>query len=118
MNLTLIKTAKTGTVKPTMKDRVYKIFRQAEWKAFQQEGHFRGSKDDLRDGFIHLSTKNQVEGVIDRFFSGVCPLYVAEFSEPQLLKQLKWEGSGASEFYPHLYGSDLQLADMAGFEKL
>lgn len=37
-----------------MKYSVYKIFRQAEWKTFQQEGHFKGSMDDLRDGFIHL----------------------------------------------------------------
>ena len=101
-----------------MNESVYKVFRQAEWKTFQQEGHFRGSKDDLRDGFIHLSTQQQVNGVIERFFSGVRPLYVAEFTEPALLKKLKWEDSGSGELYPHLYGSDLQTADMTGFVKL
>ena len=101
-----------------MKERVYKVFRQAEWQAFQQEGHFKGSKDDLRDGFIHLSNPQQVDGVIDRFFSGVRPLYIAEFTEPWLLQNLKWEDSGSGELYPHLYDSDLQAADMAGFVKL
>jgi uncharacterized protein (DUF952 family) len=101
-----------------MKNSVYKIFRQEEWQAFQQEGHFKGSEDDLRDGFIHLSTQQQVDGVIERFFAGVRPLYVAEFSEPELLQKLKWEDSGSGELYPHLYGFDLQAAEMAGFVKL
>ena len=120
VNLMLIpiKTKKIGTVKRVMKDRVYKIFRQTEWEAFQQEGHFKGSKDDLRDGFIHLSNAQQVDGVIERFFSGVRPLYIAEFSKPVLLQNLKWEDSGSGELYPHLYDSDLQAADMAGFVKL
>lgn len=103
--------------RPAMKQRVYKIFRHAEWQVFQQEGHFKGSEDDLRDGFIHLSTGQQVDGVIDRFFPDVHPLYVAEFSEPDFLQNLKWEDSGSSELYPHLYGFDLQASDMTGFVK-
>lgn len=101
-----------------MKERVYKVFRLTEWQAFQQEGHFKGSKDDLRDGFIHLSSAQQIDGVIDRFFSDERPLYIAEFSEPDLLQNLKWEDSGSGELYPHLYSFDLQTADMAGFVKL
>ena len=101
-----------------MKDRVYKIFRQDEWNIFQQEGHFTGSKDDLRDGFIHLCTQKQVDGVIERFFPGVRPLYVAEFSKPELIKQLKWEVSGSYGAFPHLYAADLQAVDVTGSKKL
>ena len=30
--------------------------------AFERDGHFAGSPDDLRDGYIHMSTAEQLEG--------------------------------------------------------
>ena len=52
--------------------------------------------DDLRDGFIHLSTEEQVDGVIERYFSGQHPLYTAEFSGLNFLQILKWEISASA----------------------
>jgi len=101
-----------------MKDKVYKIFTESEWNAFQESGEFKGSVDDLRDGFIHLSTKEQLAGVIERFFSDRWPLYVAEFSEPDFLQQLKWEPSAANEVYPHLYGFKLFKREVKSFVRL
>jgi uncharacterized protein (DUF952 family) len=109
---------KTVGVSPGVEGKVYKIFTETEWLNFQESGQFSGSLDDIGDGFIHLSSKDQVAGVVERFFAGKRPLYVAEFSEPDLLQKLKWEDSGAAELYPHLYGFDLQAADMSGFVKL
>ena len=99
-----------------MQDSVYKIFTESEWKLFQETGQFKGSADDLRDGFIHLSTKEQVDGVIERFFSGKHPLYMAEFSGPDFLQRLKWEVSASNEIYPHLYGSDLLISEVSSFD--
>jgi len=48
--------------------RVFKVFTASQWNAFQESGQFSGSEDDLRDGLIHLSTKEQVDGVIERYF--------------------------------------------------
>ena len=92
-----------------MKDKVYKIFTETEWNAFQKSGQFEGSDDDLRDSFIHLSTKEQIDGVIERFFSDRGPLYVAGFSDPGFRQRLKWETVDSGEVYPHLYGSELLL---------
>ena len=101
-----------------MRDKVYKIFTESEWKTFQETGQFKGSADDLRDGFIHLCTKEQVAGVIARFFSGKCPLYVAEFSSPEFIRRLKWDASLSNELYPHLYNSTLSASDVSSFARL
>ena len=98
-----------------MNDKVYKVFTESEWKIFKSTGKFEGSADDLRDGFIHLSTKDQLTGVIERFFSGVCPLNIAEFSASDFLERLKWEASASNEVYPHLYGASLFAADITSF---
>lgn len=91
---------------------------EIEWKRFQKTGRFNGSSDDIRDGFIHLSTQKQVDGVIERFFTGKSPLYIAEFSNPGFLERLNWERSSSGEIYPHLYGFELHVADLDGFVKL
>ena len=101
-----------------MKDQVYKIFTATEWIKFQKNGRFSGSATDLHDGFIHLSTKTQVNGVIERYFSGLSPLYVAGFSGSGFIQSLTWESSGSEDLYPHLYDADLMLNDMAGFVEL
>ena len=98
--------------------KVYKIFTESEWHTFQKTGQFNGSADDLRDGFIHLSTKEQVPGVVDRYFSGKRPLYIAAFSGSNFLQKLKWEASASNECFPHLYGFDLFLNELSGFVTL
>ena len=110
-----IKTAVAGN---GMQDKVYKIFTESEWKGFQATGQFGGSADDRRDGFIHLSTKEQVDGVIERFFSGKRPLYIAQFSSPEFMQRLIWEASTSNEIYPHLYNSELFASEVINFVRL
>ena len=105
-----------AAVSKGMQESVYKVFTESEWNDFQETGQFKGSADDLRDGFIHLSTKEQVAGVIERFFSGKHPLHVAEFSSSEFLQRLRWEASISNEFYPHLYDSDLLVSEVSGFD--
>jgi len=97
---------------------VYKIFTAAEWGIFQKVGRFKGSETDLCDGFIHLSTKEQVNGVIERYFSGQHPLYVGGFSASGLIERLTWESAGSGDLYPHLYDVDLMLSDMSGYREI
>lgn len=101
-----------------MADKVYKIFTECEWNIFQNSGRFGGSPDDLRDGFIHLCTKEQVPGVIERFFMGQRPLYVAEFSGSEFIRRLTWETSGSNEVYPHIYNDDLFVTEISDSNKL
>ena len=78
--------------------------------------NLRGSTDDLRDGFIHLSTHKQVSKVINRYFLNEKIVYVIRFLKAPLLKIIKWEKSSGGELYPHLYQSELMLADIDSYE--
>jgi uncharacterized protein (DUF952 family) len=88
---------------------VYKILRAAEWSAAQAPGAFTGSRDDLRDGFIHLSAAHQVRAVCSRHFQGENDLVLLAIDPAALGPALKWETSHKGEAFPHLYGS-LSLA--------
>lgn len=109
---------KTKMVSTETQDSVYKVFTEVEWKLFQKTGQFSGSEDDLRDGFIHLSRKNQVKNVIKKYFSRKAPVYVATFSNPGLLKRIKWETSSSNDVYPHLYDADLLLSEVSNYVRL
>ncbi len=50
---------------------IYKLLPAAEWEAAWAEGVYRGSEQDQRDGFIHMSTAAQIAGTARKYFSGV-----------------------------------------------
>lgn len=89
---------------------MFKIFRADEWAAFQASGVFEGSADDRRDGFIHLSTAEQVPGTLERHFAGQTGLVLAELSLDED-PTLKWEASRGGALFPHLY-RPLRAADL------
>ena len=39
-----------------MSGLIYHMAHQADWDAAHASGEYRGSADDLRDGFIHFSS--------------------------------------------------------------
>ena len=57
---------------------VYKILRAQEWATFEREQVFAGSPDDVRDGFVHLSTADQVAGTAAKYFAGDAGAVVAD----------------------------------------
>ena len=92
-----------------------KIFRALEWAAFRQSGEYAGSADDLRDGFIHLSSAEQVAGTLERHFAGESGLVVAEIDVAED-RALRWELSRGGAAFPHLY-RPLLWADVVGHEE-
>lgn len=83
--------------------RVYKLLRAAEWTAFDEAGSFAGSPDDLRDGFVHLSTAEQLPGTFARYFATEADAIVAVFNADALGSALRWEPSRGGALFPHLY---------------
>jgi uncharacterized protein (DUF952 family) len=90
--------------------RVYKILRQDEWASFQSSGIFHGSPDDIRDGFIHLSARDQLAGTLARHFRGEDGLVLLAIDGADLGEALKWEPSRGGGLFPHLYASLLLTA--------
>src|SRR5512141_983756 len=83
---------------------LYKIVAAAHWRAAEHDGLFRGSADDLRDGFIHFSTASQVPETARKHFFGQSALFLVEVEADALGDALRWERSRNDELFPHLYG--------------
>jgi uncharacterized protein (DUF952 family) len=84
---------------------IYKICAAAHWQAAQHDGIFSGSADDLRDGYIHFSTAEQVAETARRYFHGRGDLVLLHVAAESLGADLKWEPSRGGALFPHLYAS-------------
>jgi uncharacterized protein (DUF952 family) len=58
--------------------KIYKICSASAWREAERQGVYRGSADDLRDGFIHFSTAAQVAETARRHFFGQKGLFLVE----------------------------------------
>ena len=87
---------------------IYKIFRTAEWSAADGLSAFAGSPDDIRDGFIHFSTAEQLRGTLEKYFADEGEIIIVSFDAQGFGDDLKWEVSRGGMKFPHLY-VDLSL---------
>jgi uncharacterized protein (DUF952 family) len=88
--------------------RIYKICPASAWREAERQGVYRGSADDIRDGFIHFSAGSQVAGTARKHFAGQTGLLLIAVDADALGAALRWEPSRNDELFPHLYG-DLDL---------
>jgi uncharacterized protein (DUF952 family) len=82
----------------------YKVLTSDEMAALERDGRFDGSADDQRDGFIHLSTADQLAGTVDKHFAGRPDLHLAAVDLGSFGGSLRWEESRGGALFPHLYG--------------
>ena len=86
-----------------MAEPVYKVLSEAAFEKAALKGHFAGSADDLRDGFIHLSAAHQLAGTLVKHFAGQEGLVLLALDARWLGADLKWEASRGGGLFPHLY---------------
>ena len=84
--------------------KVYKVLTQEEWDKIGENGEFLGADIDRRDGYIHLSTQEQVGETLRLHFKGQTGLILLEF-EADTLNKLQYEASRNGDLFPHLYHS-------------
>jgi uncharacterized protein (DUF952 family) len=89
---------------------IYKILRLPEWAEFETSGTFEGSVDDRRDGFIHCSSRSQVEATALRFFADQEELIVLALDVDGLEGTVRWEPASSGELFPHVYAVLLMQA--------
>lgn len=56
------------------------------------------------EGFIHCSYDEQLDGVLERYYSGVPEVVVLKIEIEKLTSKLVSEPSTGGEIYPHIYG--------------
>jgi len=92
---------------------IYKICPASAWREAERQGVFRGSADDIRDGFIHFSIASQVAETARKHFFGQTGLFLIAVDADALGGALRWERSRNDELFPHLYG-ELDLGAVTG----
>ena len=83
---------------------IYHMCRAEEWAAAVAAGTYRGSSQDLADGFIHFSTAAQIVESARRHRAGQDGLLLVAVDAARLGDRLKWEPSRGGDLFPHLYG--------------
>jgi uncharacterized protein (DUF952 family) len=84
---------------------IYKLLPASLWREAEAAGVFAGAGIDLADGYIHFSTRAQVEETAARYFAGVADLLLVAVEAEPLGDALKWEASRGGDLFPHLYGT-------------
>ncbi|SFN95688.1 Uncharacterized conserved protein, DUF952 family [Cohaesibacter marisflavi] len=91
-----------------MAKRIYKLVTKDQWNEAKAKGVFEGAPVDLADGFIHFSTKEQVEETARKHFKGIDDLLLLGVSVEKLERcagPVTWEPSRGGALFPHLYHS-------------
>lgn len=80
---------------------VYKLLTEEDWRAAEEAGHTAAAVD-LADGYVHLSTRAQLSGTLEKHFTGKGRLRLLRF-DSAALSPLRWEASRGGALFPHLY---------------
>lgn len=86
--------------------QLYKILTVQQWQKFRANKIFDGSELDIKDGFIHLSFKEQIDGIRQKFFTEVLQIVLVSLDNAKLDSSLlKVEANKPNgNKYPHYYG--------------
>ena len=83
---------------------IYHITTAAAWKKAQLEGAYIADSLAI-EGFIHCSTKEQVPGVLDRYYKGQNNLVKLTIEKSKVTSPLIFELAGSiNEVFPHIHG--------------
>jgi uncharacterized protein (DUF952 family) len=86
---------------------IYTLVRGADWAIAAATGHYAGSADDARDGFLHFSTAAQLRATAAKHRAGEADLLLVEVAVAELGPALRWEAAAGGRrpgLFPHLYG--------------
>jgi beta-hydroxylase len=94
----------------------FKVLTQQQWADFERERVFRGAPVDIADGYIHLSTAEQLETTIAKYFAGQSCLMIAEVDLICLGDAIRWEPARDGDLFPHIY-AELPMHAVVGLQK-
>lgn len=89
---------------PSRDRYAYKLLDAVEWRSALAEGVFLGSEVDLADGYIHLSTADQLDETARKHFAGRTDLIRLTVDLEALGEAVVWEPSRGGALFPHVYG--------------
>jgi uncharacterized protein (DUF952 family) len=88
-----------------MPELVFKVATRDLVEEAQESGTFVGMPVDAKDGYIHLSTAEQLEKTLSLHFAGQSDLVLLAIRTEDVADALQWEPSRGGALFPHLYGA-------------
>ncbi len=82
---------------------IYHIVLSADWAAF--DGGEYAAASLVGEGFIHCSYAHQIDGVLERYYSGADSVVILNVDTELLTSKFVEEPSTGGEVYPHIYGT-------------
>lgn len=82
----------------------YKVLTGAQLATLEHDGRFAGAPVDLADGYIHLSTADQLAETIEKHFAGQDDLQLAAVDLAALGEKIRWEPSRGGALFPIFMG--------------
>jgi uncharacterized protein (DUF952 family) len=83
----------------------YKVLTALQMAELEREGVFAGAPIDLSDGYIHLSTADQLTETVTKHFAGQDDLHLVAVDLVVLSDVVKWEASRGGQLFPHIYAA-------------
>ena len=84
---------------------IYHVTDKETWEKALNVGYYADPSLE-KEGFIHMSKENQVEGVLERYFKNRTNLVKLHVDETILLSELRYDWSpSVQEEFPHVYGT-------------
>ena len=83
---------------------IYHVVTGQNWETAKQKGFYEATSL-ASEGFIHASKKEQVQGVLGRYYKNQTGLLLLHINESKLISPLKFElAASINEEFPHIYG--------------
>jgi len=83
---------------------IYHVVNKPNWEKALQQGFYEHPSLTL-EGFIHASKKEQVQGVIERYYTNQNNLLLLHIDEAKLTSPIVYElAPSVNQDFPHIYG--------------
>lgn len=91
-----------------LEQAIYTMVRAADWAEAERLGHYAGSADDRRDGFLHFSSADQLRASAAKHRTRERDLLLVAADPAALGEALRFEPAAGGKrpgLFPHLYGA-------------
>ncbi len=95
---------------------IYHIVTPEVWAKVKDENEYE-AESLATEGFIHCSYRNQLDGVLERYYANQSKVVVLHINPHLLTANLVAEPSTGGEVYPHVYGKINKAAIVETEEK-
>ena len=84
---------------------IYHVTTKENWEKALAVGFYEAPSLHT-EGFIHNSTAEQVQGVLERYYAEQTNLVLLHIEESKLIAELKYElALSVNEMFPHIFGT-------------